>query len=114
MANEGILVFTDAQQQEHRIEVTGDLDFYPESDGAGHVEGVVNVGKDAVGPIRDALERQAGAEAAASEPEPGAHFTGEVTDAEGGKSRPLVDVPMVILDVYDNGNVRLRSVPPTE
>jgi hypothetical protein len=106
MATEGTLVFADQHEQEHRVTVTGSLDLFQERDGGTYIQGVLNVDEDHVDAVRDAMERQA--------EEPGARFTGEVTDGESNEDRPVVDVPMFILDVYDNGNVRLRSTAPEE
>ena len=108
MAHEGTLIFTDRDDQEHRVDVSGDLRLYEEDDGGTVIRGVVHVPEDRIDALRDAMERQAEGEGG----EPGALYTGNVVDAQGNATRPVTDVPMIVRDVYDTGNARLESTAP--
>lgn len=108
MAHEGTLIFTDRHDQEHRVDVSGDLRLYEEEDGGTVVRGVVHVPEERIEALRDAMEAQAEGDGE----EPGARYTGNVLDAQGNATRPVTDVPMFVRDVYDTGNVRLESTAP--
>ena len=108
MAHAGTLIFRDRHDQEHRVDVSGDLRLYGEEDAGAVVRGVVHVPEDRVSAVRDAMERQAEGD----EENAGARYTGDVLDAQGDATRAVADVPMLVRDVYDNGNVRLESTAP--
>ena len=108
MENEGTLIFTDRHDQEHRVDVSGDLRLYEDEDGGTVIRGVVNVPEDRISALRDAMEGQADGDGGG----PGATYTGKVLDAQGNATRPVTDVPMFVRDVYDTGNVRLESTAP--
>ena len=108
MAHEGTLIFTDRHDQEHRVDVSGDLRLYEDEDGGTVIRGVVHVPEDRIEALRAAMERQSEHAGDVG----GAHYTGKVVDAQGDAVRPVTDVPMIVRDVYDTGNARLESTAP--
>lgn len=105
MAHEGTLIWTDAKGEEHRARVSGDLELYQEGDGRASIQGVLHVAEDRVPAVRDVMEAQG----EDGDERPRARYTGEMVDAQGGGTRPVTDVPMYVMEVYENGNVRVRS-----
>ena len=107
MAHEGTLIFSDRHDQEHRVDVSGDLRLYEDDDGGTVIRGVVHVPADRIEALRDAMARQPDDDAG-----PAARYTGKVLDSQGDATRPVTDVPMIVHDVYDTGNARLESTAP--
>ena len=87
--------------------MSGDLRLYEDDDGGTVIRGVVHVPEERIDALRDAMGRQADDDASSA-----ARYTGKVLDAQGEATRPVTDVPMIVHDVYDTGNVRLESTAP--